>query len=77
MHKNREIRARRSTWRNGPRIRPREELRRWQKRRPARSHSPQVRKPQGIVATGVVQGAMVETDCARVSIGDKASRRKP
>jgi len=31
----------------------------------------------GMVAAGVVVGAMVETDCASVSIGDNTSRRKP
>ena len=31
----------------------------------------------GIVAAGVVVGAMVETDCARVSMGDRIPRRKP
>jgi hypothetical protein len=31
----------------------------------------------GMVAAGVVVGAMVETDCASVSIGDNTSHRKP
>ena len=31
----------------------------------------------GMVAAGVVVGAMVETDCASVSIGERISRRKP
>src|ERR1700730_2075394 len=31
----------------------------------------------GIVATGVVVGAMVEMDCASVSIGESTSRRNP
>ncbi len=31
----------------------------------------------GMVAAGVVVGAMVETDCASVSIGESASRRNP
>src|ERR1700674_3867994 len=31
----------------------------------------------GIVAAGVVVGAMVETDCASVSIGERTSRRNP
>src|SRR5580700_653777 len=31
----------------------------------------------GIVAAGVVVGAIVEIDCARVSSGESASRRKP
>src|SRR5579871_1298185 len=31
----------------------------------------------GIVAAGVDVGAMVETDCASVSIGERASPRKP
>src|ERR1700730_2491808 len=31
----------------------------------------------GMVATGVVVGAMVEMDCASVSIGDSTSRRNP
>jgi hypothetical protein len=30
-----------------------------------------------MVATGVVVGAIVETDCASVSIGESTSRRKP
>jgi hypothetical protein len=30
-----------------------------------------------MVATGVVVGAIVETDCANVSIGDSTSRRNP
>ena len=34
-------------------------------------------KTSGMVATGVVVGAMVETDCASVSIGDNISRRRP
>jgi hypothetical protein len=29
------------------------------------------------VATGVVVGAIVETDCASVSIGERTPRRKP
>jgi len=29
------------------------------------------------VAAGVVVGAIVETDCANVSMGDNTSRRKP
>ena len=32
---------------------------------------------RGIVAAGVVVGAMVETDCAKVSSGERAPRRKP
>ena len=31
----------------------------------------------GMVAAGVVVGAMVETDCARVSSGERAPRRRP
>src|ERR1017187_2390801 len=31
----------------------------------------------GIVAAGVVVGAIVETDCASVSSGESAPRRKP
>ena len=31
----------------------------------------------GMVAAGVVVGAMVETDCAKVSIGERISRRNP
>src|ERR1700728_1684498 len=31
----------------------------------------------GIVAAGVVVGAIVETDCARVSMGDRIPCRKP
>ncbi len=31
----------------------------------------------GIVAAGVVVGAMVETDCARVSMGERIPRCKP
>src|SRR5216684_7028241 len=31
----------------------------------------------GMVAAGVVVGAMVETDCASVSIGESTSRRNP
>jgi hypothetical protein len=30
-----------------------------------------------MVAAGVVVGAMVETDCASVSIGERTSRRNP
>jgi hypothetical protein len=30
-----------------------------------------------MVAAGVVVGAMVETDCAKVSIGERIPRRKP
>jgi hypothetical protein len=30
-----------------------------------------------MVATGVLLGAMVETDCASVSRGERAPRRKP
>jgi hypothetical protein len=30
-----------------------------------------------MVAAGVVVGAMVETDCAKVSMGDKISCRRP
>jgi hypothetical protein len=32
---------------------------------------------KGIVAAGVVVGATVETDCARVSRGERIPRRKP
>jgi hypothetical protein len=32
---------------------------------------------RGIVATGVVVGAIVETDCANVSIGESTPLRKP
>lgn len=38
---------------------------------PASAHT------SGIVAAGVVVGAIVDTDCASVSIGDKTSRRNP
>src|ERR1700686_5543312 len=38
---------------------------------PASAHT------SGIVAAGVVVGAIVETDCARVSMGDRIPRRKP
>src|SRR5579859_6118568 len=38
---------------------------------PARAHT------SGIVAAGVVVGAMVETDWAKVSKGDKIPRRNP
>jgi hypothetical protein len=31
----------------------------------------------GMVAAGVVVGAMVETDCARVSMGERIPGRKP
>jgi hypothetical protein len=31
----------------------------------------------GIVATGVVVGAMVEMDCASVSMGESAATRNP
>jgi hypothetical protein len=43
------------------------------------SHVPFPAKAQtrGMVATGVVVGAMVETDCASVSIGESISRRNP
>ncbi len=32
---------------------------------------------RGIVAAGVVVGAMVETDCASVSMGERIPRRNP
>src|SRR5580700_9728364 len=38
---------------------------------PARAHT------SGMVAAGVVVGAMVETDCARVSMGERIPCRKP
>jgi hypothetical protein len=38
---------------------------------PARAHT------SGIVAAGVAVGAMVETDCAKVSRGDSMLRRNP
>src|ERR1700719_1115287 len=38
---------------------------------PASAHT------SGIVAAGVVVGAIVETDCARVSMGERIPRRKP
>ena len=38
---------------------------------PASAHT------RGIVAAGVVVGAMVDTDWASVSIGERISRRKP
>src|SRR5580704_5391513 len=38
---------------------------------PASAHT------SGIVAAGVVVGAIVDTDCASVSIGDNTSRRNP
>src|SRR5580700_9057604 len=37
---------------------------------PARAHT------RGMVATGVVVGAMVETDCASVSIGERTAFRR-
>src|SRR5579872_912120 len=48
----------------------------------ARRYASQVPLPasaatSGIVAAGVDVGAMVETDCASVSIGESASPRKP
>ena len=53
------------------------ELRPLPGRRRARCRCPQERRLAGMVATGVVVGAMVETDCARVSIGERTSRRNP
>jgi hypothetical protein len=43
------------------------------------SHTPFPASAQtsGIVAAGVVVGAIVETDCASVSIGESTPRRKP
>jgi hypothetical protein len=43
------------------------------------SHVPFPARAQtsGMVATGVVVGAMVEMDCAKVSIGERTSRRNP
>src|ERR1700690_2415192 len=43
------------------------------------SHTPFPASAQtnGMVAAGVVVGAIVETDCARVSSGESAPRRKP
>src|SRR5579864_4017981 len=38
---------------------------------PASAHT------SGIVAAGVVVGAMVETDCASVSMGERIPRRNP
>ena len=38
---------------------------------PASAHT------SGIVAAGVVVGAMVETDCASVSMGESTPRRRP
>src|ERR1700722_9210028 len=48
----------------------------------ARTYASQVPLPSsahtsGIVAAGVVVGAIVETDCARVSRGERIPRRKP
>ena len=48
----------------------------------ARTYASQVPFPasaqtRGIVAAGVAVGAIVETDCASVSMGERISRRSP